>query len=173
MRKLELKAWEFTAVLLAAIIFIAAVGAYIAEIPLRNLVLAPEGEGKREAVGKVSAKKGELRREIHGDPEFRKVEALEPIYNLDTVVTAADSEATIELEDGATIELSPSSMVQIKFDSEWSLSGIVRHAAVEVVSGRVTGRAKNRALVIRSGKEVIAIAKNPVRELKPRAIVIR
>jgi len=173
MHKFELKHWEIGLMLFAVILFCIAAFAYIVEIPLRNLVLTPEAEGVRNSVGKVMSKKGELRREIHGDPEFRKVELLDPIYDRDTVVTSTNASAIIELDGGASIELGASSMVQIRFDNQWSLSGISRHAAVQVVSGKVTGRTKNAALVIRTAKEVVAIAKNTARELKPEPLVIR
>lgn len=132
----------------------------------RGILSDGDGQGV-EKVGVLAESTGTVRREQLGTAVFEAIETNMPLFNEDTIVTAADSTARLELDDGSTIELGSNAMIRLQFESEFSLSGIHRVPKVDVVAGQVTGRAKTRELRIRSGEKVVSIAKESVQTFQP------
>jgi hypothetical protein len=166
-KRLELSKWEVGTVSAFAALFCASLALYLQGFPLRRyLFYLPEEEAGFQ-IGTVLIKKGNVTREMLGDPGFRSVETSAPVFNEDTVVSGPNSTAILQLDDGGTIELGENTMVKLNFDSGFSLEGITRArraAKVQVVSGKVTGQAKARKIILatRNQEEKILTAAEKV-----------
>ncbi len=135
---------------------------------LRRYWMGWEEQGPGTPIGKLEASTVGTRRRLKQESVFGGVRAGAPLFSRDTLVTAAQGSAKVLLDDGTQIDLGPSTLIELQFESKLTLSGIVRRAVVEVVTGAATAtRSRKRAIDIQS----------PVREVVlkagPRAIQIR
>jgi hypothetical protein len=113
-----------------------------------------------EKVGELTFKKEEVQRRRDREPDFRSINAPTPIFNLDTIVTADDGAAKITFEDGSVLELGPGTLIRIEYESQFSLSGISRVAAVNVVKGEISGQSTSATprVVIKSREKTVPLA---------------
>jgi hypothetical protein len=65
------------------------------------------GGNKQKEVGKVEKLTGKTRREQETEASFQEVQKDATLYNQDTVITAEDANATLLLNDGSRLEMSP------------------------------------------------------------------
>ncbi len=161
-RDLELNKWEVGTVAAFAALFLVTFALYTQGFPLRRyLFYLPEEEAGVQ-IGTVVIKRGNVTREMLGEPGFRSIETSHPVFNEDTVVSGPESTATLQLDDGGTIELGENTMVRLSFDTGFSLEGIRRSgraAKVKVVSGQVKGVAKERKIVLQArNQEEVKVA---------------
>src|SRR6478672_7986958 len=103
-RRFDFKAWEWLLIALAIFLLAGSSTLYVSGISLRRWLLGWNDDTTAEQIGKMGLKKGTLRRQLNSETEFRDLNTQEPLYNYDTVVTGPDSNATLELDDGSTIE---------------------------------------------------------------------
>lgn len=181
-RSRRYRAWEIILLLLASLIFAGSTYLYISDIPLRKYILGwDDGEDTAEQVGKLGVRNGSIQRQMRTHAEFKPVDTQAPLYNHDTIVTGPDSTATIQLDDGSTIELGPSTMVKLIFETRLSLQGIARTATVDVVTGQVASQSGGKDnVLLRSKNKEILLGKNaretlqvslPARRTTPKPIV--
>jgi hypothetical protein len=122
---------------------------YLSGISLQSWFLGWEGAGGRR-VGALAEGKGPVRRMMARQTEFRDLQTEGELYDSDTLVTSQEGGARLALDDGSEIELGPSTMVKLVFDSDLSLQGIRRRATIELVTGQVSGTAKSDAVVVKT-----------------------
>ncbi len=168
--KLQLKKWEKVLITFSFCVSIASVFLYVSGLPVQ-FFLKNVFEIELKEVGKVQEKTGTLRQQIAGDVVFQTVEKLTPVHNQDILVTSEEGAATIVFEDGSSFDMGASSMIQISYETELTLSGIVRAPQVKVVKGRVTAKTlgsrisfktKTRTVLVpANSKEIIAAVNEP------------
>ena len=131
------KRWEIILIAFGLLLSTSAGYLYVADISLRKFFLGwDDGDAERE-VGTLDVARAAVRRQKGSESEFLKIARETRLYNYDTIVTETDGGATLKLDDGGTIELGPSTMVQLVFDNVASLGGISR-PEVNVIVGKVT-----------------------------------
>jgi hypothetical protein len=156
--KLDLRKWELVLVISGALLFVSSSVFYFGGISLRKYALGWEDDEVAQPVGKLAGRKGSVRRQTQLQSDFDSIEGGSTLYNFDTLVTGPDSGATVQLDDGGTIDLGPSTMVKLAFERRLALGGISRAATVEVVTGRVTGQARSRKITLKSRVETVAVS---------------
>ncbi len=67
-----------------------------------------------EAVGQFKQSRNDVRRKIRSGFLWSQISRHEPVYEGDSIFTGDDSDASIEIEKGGTIHLSPKSLVVIR-----------------------------------------------------------
>lgn len=160
MRNHELKRWEIALIVISIFIFISSLSLYVAGFPLRKYIFGIDDDQSRSQIGQIAQKVGTLRRQLGGDLEFKSVGVMTPVFDQDTLVTGEEASASVQLEDGSTLELGPTTMVKLSYESQFSLEGIARAAKVKVLTGKVTGQAKQRKIIVQTKEKTVAIAKN-------------
>ena len=172
---LEFKHWEKALVLLSVLLFSLSFYLYVTDYPLKRYLFNIEDEGVHRQVGWVSIKDGALRRQVQGEAEFKSLEVQSSLFDEDTVVTGLDATATLQLEDGSTIELAQGTMVKLHFDNSLTLGGISRAASIDVVAGKVKTQSKTpRAAVrIKPKPKPVELPRAPVKVVAvPQPVVV-
>ncbi len=149
----------------------------IVDLKLRRYFLGESFEGTQSEVGFLALAKGDVKRQLVSESEFKYSPTQAVLYTRDTLVTGADSGATVELKDGSTIELGPNTMIQLTFTEGFSLAGINRKSLVNVISGEVTGQAKAKNIILKAQNKRVDVV-GPVKQTlrvapePPKAIAI-
>lgn len=150
----EFKKWEKGVIFCSVLIFLASLFLYFSEISLTAYLLGIEDLSKKVEVGFLLDQSAPIKRKPVGAIQFKDIATKSTLYNKDTLVTESDTRASIQLNDGSVIELGPSTMIQLSFDSTFGLGGISRAAKVDVISGSVEGKNLNSSVKIRAGGEI-------------------
>lgn len=148
MKRLDFRLWEVVLILLALILLGGALTVYVTGFPLRRYLFGLPEVGRNAPVGKLTQATGSVKRELSGEAEFKGISAPETLYNEDTIVTGDQTFATVLLNDGSSLDLSPNTMIRLSFADELTFGGITRKAQVDVVSGSVTGQNTDPNLTI-------------------------
>jgi hypothetical protein len=158
LRGLNLKPWELTLVVSGGLLFLSSSVFYFSGISLGRLVLGWDDDAVAEPVGRLLRKQGSVRRQGVAQNDFDAVGTDAQLFNFDTLVTGPGAGATIGLDDGGTIDLGPNTMVKLEFERRLELGGIARAPSLQVVTGRVTTRARARRVVLHSATETVSVS---------------
>jgi hypothetical protein len=159
--KLRLKLWEFTLILLGLLVCLVSLFAYVTDYPLWRLISnVQDEEVERVSIGRLSKQVGQVKRQFYGEPDFNTLKENDALFLRDIVVTSNHSNAVLHLDDGDEIEVGPSTMVRLGFESEVTLGGIHRYGKLEVISGNLTARASQKKLKIVSRGRSYTVAPN-------------
>jgi hypothetical protein len=153
-----LKRWEIVLITFSLLISMSAVVLYVSGIPVRYFLNSFNADLKE--VGKISDKSGVVRLRITGEMVFQEVGKEAPVHNLDFLVTNDNSKAAVLFEDGTSFEMGESSMVQISYESQFTLAGIVRAPKVMVVQGRVTATSTTKNVTLATRNKTISVPAN-------------
>ena len=165
-RSRDLSKLELVLMSFSALLFFSAFWAYLTQYPLRNFIFGLKNELVHTEVGKLLKKTGTVRREILGDSEFRTANLNSPLFDDDIIVTDNDSTATLQLNDGSSVELGPNTMLKLTIEDKFTLGGISRVQNVQVVSGKVKSKTKNKGLVVvKSPKKVAPLEKEEIESI--------
>ncbi|MBI3557600.1 MAG: hypothetical protein HY074_15170 [Deltaproteobacteria bacterium] len=98
---------------------------YLADVPLRVL-FSLDSEEKRlsSPIGTVTEIQGSVKRQRASDFEFKQLTVHALLYPNDTILTGPDSWATIVLNNGRKVRITPNSLIRLNFGSEMSKDGI-------------------------------------------------
>ena len=102
---------------------------------------------KLQAIGLVDVKKNQTRRRFQSSQEFLPVEANQPIYSRDTLMTGKDSRLIVVLHDGSLIEMAPDSLVEIRMKDESAGLGNLNFV-VDVKTGQVHGSSPHQSITL-------------------------
>jgi hypothetical protein len=161
MRNLNLKVWEVILIFLSVLLFSVSFVIYLSDFPLRKYLFRLDEEEGQVLIGQVATKVGSLKRQLSNDAEFRSLEEQGSLYNMDILVTGPESGATLKFDGGGSVEMGPSTMIRLAFQSNLSLEGINRYGKLNVVAGKVTGQAAtNRKLIISSNEGETVVKPN-------------
>ena len=106
--------------------------------------------GNRQQVGILTFKKRTAERKYSGSTLWQDMDASVPVYNMDSIRTAGDSEATITLNDGTRIGLEDNTMIVLNFTSD--------QPAIDFGYGAVQADATGeKGINIKSGDSVISL----------------
>lgn len=156
------KGFEISLIALSAALSLVCTALFFSDVSLRKVILGWEDTETLEPVGDVQKSEGGVRRKAADRNEFVSVQQKSKLFNFDTIVTGDDAKATIQLDDGSTIELGPKTMIKLAFESRLSLGGITRAARVNVVTGKVSGKAGTKSnaapVVIQTREKTITLA---------------
>ena len=108
---------------------------YIADIPLRVLFSLESEEARLTLpIGTVTEIQGSVKRQRASDFEFKQLIVHALLYPNDTILTGPDSWATIILNNGRKVRITPNSLIKLNFGSEMSKDGI----SINVLQGGLT-----------------------------------
>ncbi len=159
----RLKGWERALTLLGTTLFFGSAYLYLSDTSLRELFWGETYEAG-QSIGRIGAIRGNLKREFAESLAFRPIFRRSSVYNRDTLMTDANSTASVELNDGNVIELGPSTMVKLVAGSR-SVFGGVEFPKVQMVSGNVKVRASTGEIRVRSRNQEIRVAKEMALQL--------
>jgi hypothetical protein len=153
----KLKRWEIGLIIFSLLISLSSIYLYVSGIPVRYFL---HSVFDAKEVGKINATSGIVRLLVSGDVVFKEAPKETPVHNLDFLVTNEKSTATVLFDDGTSFEMGPSSMVQISYESRFTLAGIVRGSKVTVVQGRVTAKSVEKKVTVATRTKTISIPSN-------------
>ncbi len=163
MRDFKFKLWEKILILLSILFFSLACLIYVTDFPLRKYIFNLTEDSNQVVIGEIITKTGSLRRQISGQSEFKNIESHDPVYNMDVIVTGPLSEGRLRFGNNGSADLGPNTMVRLAFQTDFSLGSISRESPrLEVVTGKVTGKAGKHKLVIKSQGKILTIKPNTV-----------
>ncbi len=144
--------WEWALLLGAVPLLLGSLFMYVSDFPLlRHYVLGLEQvEPAGSRVGTLESATGKVRRQRAADSEFLSVDSGATLENGDTLVTDSGASASVLLDDGGRIQLSSDTMVQLSFDNKVSIGGIKRQASIQLVTGSVSGKGRDEAIVVKT-----------------------
>jgi hypothetical protein len=112
--------------------------------------------GDREQVGVLTFKRRTAERKLSGSTLWQGMDASVAVYNLDSIRTSADSEATITLNDGTKIALEDNTMIVLNFVDD--------QAAVNFEYGSMQAQATgDKDLRVKSGDSEISLSDGDAR----------
>lgn len=172
--RFEFDPLERAAIAASLIVFLSSAILYVTDFKIGNYFLDWNEEEKGRAVGILAEASGQIKRKIFNDTSFETIKKSDRLYNSDTVVTGPDGAAVVQLDDGSSIELGPKTMVKLAFESSLSFGGIARETVVNIVSGKVKAKTRERVVVLRSAGESIRVEKKqPTQVIQVAPIVPR
>lgn len=136
------------------------------DLSIRRHLLGLEEYAARARVGFLKKREGGIRRRHMEDTAFNSIDELSELYNNDTIVTGSSGSATVELDDGSTLELGPNTMIRLAFDSGLKVGGIFRQTNITVIAGQVIGKSVGRSLHMRTKDQDVVIEKNTLKSLQ-------
>jgi len=153
------KSWEKVIITISVLLFAISFTIYLTDFPIRKYIFGMTEDNGQTVVGQVHAKSGNLRRQLSGQMEFEPLPSDANLYNMDTVVTGPDSDAKLKFENDGSVELGENTMVRLAFQPSLAVGNISRKSdsRLDVVSGKVTGKAGKQKLVIKSQDKVITL----------------
>lgn len=154
------KVWEVFAIAAASAVVVLSFVAYLRDFPVLGYLIGIHRDVGKNRAGRVAQTAGTLRRQLFQEIEFRSIERGAEVFDRDTIITSSDGTAVVNLDDGGVIELGPGTMVRLTFEKEFSLSRILEGTTVQVLTGRVTGRAKTRKITFVTPKKRVEISKS-------------
>ncbi|MBR33391.1 MAG: hypothetical protein CMN77_18985 [Spirochaetaceae bacterium] len=112
--------------------------------------------GNRQQVGILTFKRRTAERKYSGTTLWQGMEASVAVYNMDSIRTANDSEATITLNDGTKIALEDNTMIVLNFTSD--------QPAIDFGYGSMQAEASGDSdLEIKSGDSTISLSDSEAR----------
>ncbi len=123
--KSRLSRAEKLMVLLGLIVVAIMAYSYIADVPLR-ILFSLDSEEKRltSPIGTVTEIQGSVKRQRSSDFEFIQLQVHAQLYPNDTILTGPDSWATIVLNNGRKVRITPNSLIRLNFGAGMSKDGI-------------------------------------------------
>lgn len=152
---------ESSLILFGLALFTSSSYVFFSQVSLRKYVLGWENEISLEKVGILDFTEGDVRRKSASQNLFDQLKKKGALYNYDTIVTGSESSAKLKLDDGSSIELGPKTMIKLAFETSVSLEGIKRATTINVVSGKVKGRANKAPVIIKSRKQTLTLSEKP------------
>lgn len=142
------------------------------DLGLRRYLFSLTDDSSAMMVGKVAGLTGgtTLRRQRSDRIEFASIPEKSDLFNGDTVVTDDATNAVLEFQDGSRMELGPSSMVQLIFETHYGWDGIQRLWDVKVVQGSVTARAAGVPMRLNSPKKTIDLTSTSPAKLEVASV---
>lgn len=119
--KLPFKPFEILLIGLGCLLLIGSLG---------RLIFKPTNLDGAVKVGKLGTHQGSVQRQMQNSTEFNRIQKEADLYNHDTVMTSSSGGATLLLDDGATIELGPDTLIKLQFET----------GQIEVFAGVATGK---------------------------------
>jgi hypothetical protein len=175
MAKNSRKPVENSIIILSAAIFAVSFGLYVTDFPLRYYILGIEEDSTGEKIGHVATSAGSIKQKKSGDGVFLKASRNSPIFKDDTIATGPESKATLNLDEGGTIDIGPNSMLRLSAEKSFSFGGISRVPTIEVVSGEIkTTPANNREIVLKAEGKRIKVTdaqQEPIRVSPPKPLL--
>lgn len=114
------------------------------------------GAGDRQQVGTLTFKRRTAERKFSGSTLWQGMDASVPVYNMDSIRTAADSEATITLNDGTRISLEDNTMIVLNFVED--------QPTIDFGYGSMQAQATGESDIdIKSGDSTISLADSEAR----------
>ena len=167
MSSIKFKIWEKILLTLSLILLIGSFYILVSQFPLRNYLFATFRDEHRAPVGYLRMKKGTVSRQLQKDTEFKKIDQRTPIYNMDLVITDAQSSASLEFESGAKIELGPNTMVRLAFPKSYTLDSMTdkKDTKISIISGTLQAFAGNKKLTVEGNGETVEFDGNVKRSL--------
>lgn len=168
----KFKVWEILLLTFGIALLASAAAVFVSGISVRRYLLGwADEEGRAIRVALLSLKAGAVRRQISNESEFREIEVQSDLYNYDTIVTDAEGGASLSIDGGGVIEMGPTTMIRLAFETRFSLGGISRAASVQVVMGDVKGESKEGAapIILKSRDKVVRVSKDRAQSIKVAA----
>ena len=154
----EFKRWEWALIAVSTFVFVVSLYLYMSDVSISARLMGIEDNSKKVEVGFLLTQTTPTKRKSIGSIQYKDIPVKTTLFNKDTLVTEADSTASLQLNDGSIIELGPSTMIQLSFDSRFGLGGISRGAKVDVISGSVEGKNLNSEIRIQAGGDIYDLA---------------
>lgn len=155
---------------------------FFSNIPVGTYLFGWVDSFDLQPVARVGTLQGAARRKAITHSEFNPVTSQTVLYNFDTIVTDPDSQTTLQLDDGGTIELGPRTMVKLVFERRLDWAELFKNtlkrtstdqtqkAHVTVVSGSAKIQPRRVPISLASAKSSAAAASAP--EPQTQAIAV-
>ncbi len=163
----RLSPYEILLTLAGLLLFSSCLYVYVTDFPLGKYIFGPDFLTQQEPVGKLGVITTTTLRKSDTQPAFINIPTDTTLYNFDTIVTGADGSATVEFNDGSSIELGPRTMIRLVFEDRIGLAGISRNTMINVVAGQIKGQSRERKLIVKTKDKQVTITRD-----EPKPIVV-